>query len=109
LGDIAELLDQVDDKYAMMCVQHDYAPTESVKLAGRPQSSYPRKNWSSMVLYNCGHPANANLTLDMINAGTGSFLHRFSWITDDALIGSIDYEWNFLVDWCEPYAESTYP
>jgi hypothetical protein len=49
------------------------------------------------VLYNCGHPANAGLTLDMINSGTGSFLHRFSWITDDALIGSIDYEWNFLV------------
>mmetsp|Transcript_26003 Transcript_26003/g.41771 ORF Transcript_26003/g.41771 Transcript_26003/m.41771 type:complete len:293 (+) Transcript_26003:100-978(+) len=109
LGDIAELLDQVDDKYAMMCVQHDYAPTESVKLAGRPQSSYPRKNWSSMVLYNCGHPANANLTLDMINAGTGSFLHRFSWITDDALIGSIDYEWNFLVDWYKPYAEKRMP
>ena len=49
--------DEVDDKYAIMCVQHDYAPTVNVKLAGRKQEAYPRKNWSSMVLYNCGHPA----------------------------------------------------
>jgi hypothetical protein len=51
------------------------------------------------VLYNCGHPANQALTLEMINSQTGTFLHRFSWITDDSLIGKIDYEWNFLVCW----------
>ena len=76
LEDVAELLDQVDDRYAVMCVQHDYSPSVKVKLAGVKQEAYPRKNWSSMVLYNCGHPANANLTLDVANQKPGSFLHR---------------------------------
>jgi lipopolysaccharide biosynthesis glycosyltransferase len=105
LGDISELLEQADDRYAVMCVQHDYAPTVQVKLAGMSQEAYPRKNWSSMVLYNCGHPANAALTLDVANEKPGSFLHRFSWITDDSLIGAIDYEWNFLAEWYKPYTE----
>jgi lipopolysaccharide biosynthesis glycosyltransferase len=103
LGDIKELIDQIDDKYAIMCVQHDYKPTVDVKLAGKAQEAYPRKNWSSMVLYNCGHPANQGVNLSMINSQPGSYLHRFSWITDDSLIGKIDYEWNFLVEWYKPY------
>lgn len=69
----------------------------------RTQETYPRKNWSSMVLFNCGHPANQALTLDMVNSQTGTFLHRFSWITDDSLIGEVDYEWNFLVGWYKQY------
>ena len=109
LGDIAHLLDQIDDKYAIMCVQHDYKPTVLAKLAGCRQEAYPRKNWSSMVLYNCGHPANASLTLDTINTRDGSFLHRFAWITDDALIGAIDYEWNFLAEWYKPYEGGRQP
>ena len=56
-----------------------------------------------MVLYNCGHPANQGVNLSMINSQPGSYLHRFSWITDDSLIGAIDYEWNFLVEWYKPY------
>jgi hypothetical protein len=73
--DIAELLDMVDDTKAIMCVQHDYKPTVTEKLAGRAQSAYPRKNWSSMVLWNCGHPANEGVSLDMINAEGGAFLY----------------------------------
>ena len=102
LGDIAELIDKIDDRYAVMCVKHDYNPESGVKLAGKVQEAYPRKNWSSMVLYNCGHPANANLTLEMINTHPGSFLHRFSWIDDDRLIGEVSHEWNFLVEWYKP-------
>lgn len=105
LGDIADLLDQVDDKYALMCVQHDYKPTVAQKLAGRAQSAYPRKNWSSMVLFNCGHPANQSVNLSMINKEGGAFLHRFTWITDDSLIGEVSYHWNFLVDWYTVYPE----
>ena len=82
--------------------QTRYNPDSGVKLAGKVQEAYPRKNWSSMVLYNCEHPANANLTLEMINTQPGSFLHRFSWIDDDRLIGEISHEWNFLVEWYKP-------
>eukprot|EP01101_Sappina_pedata_P005632 TRINITY_DN261_c1_g1_i1.p1 TRINITY_DN261_c1_g1~~TRINITY_DN261_c1_g1_i1.p1 ORF type:complete len:285 (-),score=138.65 TRINITY_DN261_c1_g1_i1:79-933(-) len=99
LGDIADLLDQIDDKYAIMCVKHDYKPTEATKLAGVAQDAYPRKNWSSMVLYNCGHPANQKLTVELANKETGSYLHRFMWIEDDSLIGEVPYTWNFLVGW----------
>jgi len=98
-GDIAELLNEIDESKALMCVQHDYRPTVSTKLAGRQQSIYPRKNWSSMVLYNCGHPVNQKVTLSLVNSQSGAYLHRFTWIQDDNLIGKVPYTWNFLVDW----------
>ncbi len=68
-------------------------------MDGRQQTLYPRKNWSSMVLYNCGHPANAALTPELINSQTGAFLHRFQWL-DDSLIGEVDETWNWLEGWC---------
>ncbi len=80
LTDIKRLIDLIDDRYAVMCVQHDHRPPESWKMDGRQQTLYPRKNWSSMVLYNCGHPDNAALTPDLINRQTGAFLHRFPWL-----------------------------
>ncbi|KAI4329288.1 hypothetical protein L6164_021571 [Bauhinia variegata] len=96
LADIKELGDLVDDKYAIMCVQHDYTPKETTKMDGAVQTVYPRKNWSSMVLYNCGHPKNRILTPDVVNAQTGAYLHRFQWLGDHD-IGSIPFVWNFLV------------
>ncbi|KAJ4950505.1 hypothetical protein NE237_027337 [Protea cynaroides] len=75
-ADIKELIELIDDKYAIMCVQHDYTPKESTKMDGAVQTVYPRKNWSSMVLYNCGHPKNKILTPELVNTQTGAFLHR---------------------------------
>lgn len=99
LGDVAELIARIDDRYAVMCVHHDHRPTETVKMDGQVQTSYPRKNWSSLILYNCGHPANARLTADVVNRETGKFLHRFSWL-DDSLIGAVPETWNWLEGWC---------
>lgn len=96
LGDIKELRDLVDDRYAIMCVQHDYTPKEKTKMDGVVQTVYPRKNWSSMVLYNCEHPKNKVLTADVVNSQTGAYLHRFQWL-EDPEIGSIPFVWNFLV------------
>ncbi|CAN4080107.1 unnamed protein product [Withania somnifera] len=45
LGDIKELRDMVDDKYALICVRHNYAPKETTKMDGAVQTVYPRKNW----------------------------------------------------------------
>ncbi|XP_049933623.1 protein CDI-like [Nymphaea colorata] len=94
--DIKELVELTDDKYAVMCVQHDYAPKETTKMDGAIQTTYPRKNWSSMVLYNCGHPNNRILTPEVVNSQTGAFLHRFTWL-EDSDIGNIPFVWNFLV------------
>ena len=96
--DIKELFDQVDDSKAVMCVQHDYTPKEGMKMDGQKQTIYPRKNWSSVVLFNCGHPSNAKLTQDMVNDTelNGAYFHRFSWLKDDE-IGELDHTWNYLV------------
>ncbi|KAJ7571216.1 hypothetical protein O6H91_01G155500 [Diphasiastrum complanatum] len=94
--DIRELAELIDDRYAIMCVQHDYTPKTATKMDGVVQTSYPRKNWSSMVLYNCSHPKNKVLTPSVVNCQSGAFLHRFMWL-DDADIGSVPFTWNFLV------------
>ena len=96
--DIAELFAQADDKYAVMCVQHDYTPKEGFKMDGQKQTIYPRKNWSSVVLWNCGHPSNRVVDQDQINSLelNGAYFHRFSWLLDDE-IGELDHTWNYLV------------
>jgi hypothetical protein len=99
-ADIGDLFAQADERYALLCVQHDYRPSESVKMDGAVQTSYPRKNWSSLVLWNCGHPANRVVTPEIVNRETGSFLHRFQWL-DDALIGALPGTWNWLEGWNE--------
>ena len=98
LGDIKDLIAQADDQYAVMLVRHDYRPQNTMKMDGKRQEYYPRKNWSSMILFNCGHPKNKWLTPYHINRATGQELHRFSWL-DDKDIGSISPEWNWLVGW----------
>ena len=96
--DIKKLFDQADDRYAVMCVQHDYKVEEGFKMDGQKQTIYPRKNWSSVVLWNCGHPSNKVVTTDLVNdeQTTGKYLHRFSWLKDEE-IGELDHTWNYLV------------
>ena len=84
-----------DDKYALMCVKHDYVPRNAVKMDGQKQVSYPRKNWSSCILWNCGHPSNKALTKDIVSSESGAFLHRFQFLEDEE-IGEIPLEWNWL-------------
>ena len=100
LDDVKKLFDQADDKYAVMCAKHDYTPKQGTKMDGKKQHQYPRKNWSSMMLINCGHPSNAALTTELVNNEeiTGAYLHRFSWLKDEE-IGEISHEWNWLVGW----------
>ncbi len=100
LDDINKLFDQADDKYAVMCAKHDHAPSGMTKLDGQLQSSYPRKNWSSVVLWNCGHPKNQFITPDLVNEVSPLYLHRFMWLEDNE-IGGFSHEWNWLVDWYE--------
>ena len=100
LEDVEKLFAQADDKYAVMCAHHDYTPKPGIKMDGKQQTVYPRKNWSSMFLINCSHPSNALLTTDVVNdmEKTGAFFHRFSWL-DDSEIGKLSHEWNWLVGW----------
>ena len=93
--DIAKLIWDLDDGYAAMCVKHKYAPKPSMKMDGRKQEAYPKKLWSSLVMWNCSHHSNAELTPRVVNTKTGSWLHGFSWLREDE-IGAIDSEWNWI-------------
>lgn len=96
--DIGELYEKRDDFYAVMCVQHDYRPTERTKMDGKVQTIYPRKNWSSLMLLNCAHPSTRRLTADVVNEKSGAYLHRFEWAADEE-IGALDKSWNWLEGW----------
>ena len=100
-ADARDLFALTDDKYAVMCVKHDHRPTETTKMDHQRQDHYRRKNWSSMILYNCGHPANAALTVEKVNHSTGGDLHAFSWLADE-LIGGVPESWNWLEGWSSP-------
>lgn len=90
-ADIAELWNLRDEKYAVMCVKHDYQTRHPLKYQGTAMEAknqdYPRKNWSSLMLWNCGHPANKAVIESQ----------QFAWLTDD-LIGDLPRTWNVLVD-----------
>ena len=94
--DIARLWAMRDDRYAVQVVQHDYQTAHSRKYLGNKNENYPRKNWSSLILWNCEHSANRSLTPEMIKHLDGPFLHRFSWLHDGE-IGEIPITWNWLV------------
>jgi hypothetical protein len=98
LADIAGLMTLVDGRKAVSCVQHDYRPSEPLKMDGRAQAQYPRKNWSSLMIFNCAHPSVRALTPAVINAATGAFLHRMQWVADED-IGALPIEWNWLEGW----------
>ena len=50
--DLGDLWALRDDRYAVMVVKHDYTPSTGVKFLGQQQTSYARKNWSSVMLFN---------------------------------------------------------
>jgi hypothetical protein len=106
LGDIAGLVGYTKQPKAVYCVQHDYTPKETTKMDGAVQTTYPRKNWSSLMLFNCDHPAVRSLTPEVVNSQTGAFLHRMQWVGDGD-IGSLPMEWNWLEGWNEKPAEGT--
>jgi hypothetical protein len=95
-ADIREVFKGLDPNKAVYCVQHDYKPAFRVKMDGKPQSIYPRKNWSSFMLFNCDHPDVRALTPEVVNTASPAYLHRFEWVQDDSSIGALDLDWNFL-------------
>lgn len=81
---------------AVYCVKHNHNPPANIqKMDGRLQQQYFRKNWSSFVLWNCGHEAHKALTSDKVNAMTGSDLHAFKWLKDTE-IGDLPKSYNWI-------------
>jgi lipopolysaccharide biosynthesis glycosyltransferase len=93
--DIEKLWALRDESKAVMVVKHNYQTKMTEKYLGAKNENYPRKNWSSLILWNCGHEKNKVLTPEFINSQPGSYLHRFSWLAEEE-IGSLPPEWNWL-------------
>ena len=96
-GDVAELLKypEQEPEKAVWVVKHDYKTKHPIKYLGAKNEDYPRKNWSSVILWNCHHWQNKKLTPELVMESTGSYLHRFSWL-EDRFIGDLPVEWNWL-------------
>jgi hypothetical protein len=94
IKNVFDYADGCDDKYATMVVKHKQVVKSGEKMDGSVQQSYYRKNWSSFVLWNCGHKANKAITKDVVNTATGGYLHAFSWLVDEE-IGELPpcYNW----------------
>jgi lipopolysaccharide biosynthesis glycosyltransferase len=88
---------RLEGYYDVMVVKHDYKTRMTEKYLGSKNEDYPRKNWSSVILWNCGSWPNRKLTPEFVQNATGAELHRFTWITDDR-IGELPAEWNWLPD-----------
>jgi hypothetical protein len=95
--DIVKLWNLQESHVDVMVVKHDYKTKMTEKYLGAKNEDYPRKNWSSVILWNCSSWPNRKLTPEFVQQQPGSYLHRFSWI-DDNRIGELPPEWNWLPD-----------
>ena len=93
-ADIAGLWGAVPAEFAVGVVKHDYTPAASVKFRGQAQTTYPRKNWSSVMAFNAERCK--ALTPEYVNEASGLALHGFQWLRDDEIYG-LPMEWNHLV------------
>ena len=95
LTEIFEYVD-ADPGKAVYCVKHDHKPVRSVKMDNQTQTQYLRKNWSSVMVFDCDHPSNQKLTPKILNSWPGRDLHAFKWLEDDE-IGELPISYNYLV------------
>lgn len=104
-ADIAELWRLRDPSKAVQVVKHNYLTKSPNKYLGNRNENYPRKNWSSVVIWNCQHAKNRSLRPDFVSKQKGAYLHRFQWLADDE-IGELPLEWNWLATEYEPNASA---
>ncbi len=105
-GNVCRLFEQLDNSKAVYCVQHKHEPEPGTKMDGQVQTQYARKNWTSVIAFNCDHPANKALTPDVLNKTPGRDLHRLFWLAD-CDIGELDAAWNYLVGHSDPEVSAT--
>lgn len=94
--DIADLWALRNPWAAVQVVKHSYKTKHATKYLGAKNEDYPCKNWSSVMLWNCGHYANRKLTQGFVEGSTGAELHRFTWLPENR-VGALPPTWNHLV------------
>ena len=97
-SDVAELLWEFEQDEAVKVVKHYYQTKHPIKYLGAKNEDYPKKNWSSVMLWNCGHHLNKQLTPKFVMEKDGKYLHRFQWLKyPEEQVGKLDESWNHLV------------
>lgn len=101
LADVAELDELFDPQYAVQVVKHPgYKTKHKTKYRGTdmecPNMDYNRKNWASVMLMNCGHPAWESIESKLYDMHPMVLL-QLGFI-DDEDIGELPNEWNRLWD-----------
>ena len=89
--DISKIMDEIDEENDVSCVQHHYYPKTSTKMDGQSNHLYPRKNWSSVMVFN--NERCKALTNEYVNKAQPSDLHQMKWANK---IGSLHHTWNYL-------------
>ncbi|UHQ21891.1 hypothetical protein LVB77_14575 [Lysobacter sp. 5GHs7-4] len=100
-ADIAELDALFDPRFAVQVVQHpNYRTRHQIKYRGTAletiNTEYARKNWASVMLINCEHPAWSGITPDSL-AGA-KVLDLLQLVHCDGAVGALPDCWNRLVD-----------
>jgi hypothetical protein len=100
-ADIAQLFELARCDRAVQVVKHEYETKHPIKYSGTSMEcgngDYPRKNWASVMLINCGHFAWRRITPETIWKMKPLELLQLRFI-DDERIGELPVEWNWLAD-----------
>lgn len=96
-----ELLE--NDVIPVYAVKHEKMRVRSTrKFLNNKNEWYDCKWWSSMMVFNCGHPEiKQNLTMENINTKSSQWLHRFEW---SPIVAGLGTKYNHLVGYY-PYRE----
>lgn len=94
LQDISNLWNLKDEKYAVQVCKHNYQPKNSSKFLGKKQTTYQKKNWSSLMIFNAARCT--SLSKEYVHKASGLELHQFKWLQSEKMIGSLPLEWNWL-------------
>lgn len=94
--------------YPVQVVKHDYNPQNTVKMDGSRQTTYNRKLWSSLMVFDTTNKANDVLDPQSVSYQTGKWLHQFEWLDNpETQIGSIPEVWNFIPNHSERRTDLT--
>jgi lipopolysaccharide biosynthesis glycosyltransferase len=96
VDDMVKLWDLRDEKYSVQVVKNNHLPNMTTKFLNEKQTTYAKKNWSSLMLFN--NEKCKSLDLEYIHTASGLDLHQFKWLDSDEEIGALPDRWNYLAD-----------
>jgi len=80
---------------AVQVAKHDYKTKQHEKYLGQKNEDYPKKNWSSVMVFR--NKFCEKLTPQYVSTASGLDLHQFVWAGGEENIGSLPKTWNYLV------------